>query len=83
MNGLFFLLLDSWIACANNSLPVPVSPRSRTVVSVSATFLASSIAPEIDLALPVIELKLKFLSILFCNSFNFILSLVNKFNCTK
>ena len=29
--------LSSWIACANTSLPVPVSPSSRTVAGVGAT----------------------------------------------
>ena len=53
-NVFLFLRLSWCMACAKTSLPVPVSPVSKTVVSVSATFLARSMACKIILDLPMI-----------------------------
>ena len=36
-NGSLLRLLSTWVVCATSSLPVPVSPVTRTVASVGAT----------------------------------------------
>ena len=54
MNGSCRLSLQLWMARANTSLPVPLSPRSNTVDLLEAAFLAVSIASRIfELSPPI------------------------------
>src|SRR5205085_9021668 len=59
-NDLSFLLLAVWMDWANTSLPVPVSPKSNTVVSVGATFFSKATASRMALDCPMILSKLYF-----------------------
>ena len=48
MKGLFALGLQSWINRAKTSLPVPLSPVSKTVISVGATARTTPISSRIS-----------------------------------
>ena len=42
-----------WRACATNSLPVPVSPRTNTVLSEGATFSIKNLSSKTFLLSPI------------------------------
>ena len=59
--GRIGLWLAVWIFWAKSSLPVPLSPRIQTMVSVVAIFSANEMAVWMDGCFPEISLKLTWL----------------------
>ena len=58
IKGPFFRLLALWMAAATSSLPVPVSPRTRTLKSMEATFTISPLVNVMASLVPTMEVKL-------------------------
>ena len=69
IKGLPVRWLPLCMACANTSLPVPVSPSNKTEACVGATFFANEIASSINGELPRILSKPYFLPTC-CSSFS-------------